>query len=95
MLPVTMEEAYLSDPSQFEHFVPSRADVMFDCVRVTWIAMIVSILFFDANMGLALCTGFVAGMAYLLMLRVLYKQHLEAMRSYAESQRTTRMIIRI
>ena len=95
VLPMTMEEAYLSDPSQLEHFVPSRADVMFDCVRVTWIAMIVSILFFDANMGLALCTGFVAGMAYLLMLRVLYKQHMEAMRAYAESQRTTRMIIRI
>jgi hypothetical protein len=95
VLPVTMEDAYLSDPSQFEHFVPSRADLMFDCVRVTWIAMIVSILFFDANMGLALCTGAVAGMAYLLMLRVLYRQHLEAMRSYAESQRTTRMIIRI
>ena len=93
--PETMEDAYLSDPSQFEHFVPSRADVMFDCVRVTWIAMIVSILFFDANMGLALCTGFVAGMAYLLMLRVLYKQHFEAMRAYAEAQRTTRMIIRI
>ena len=95
VLPMTIEEAYLSDPSQFEQFVPSRADVVFDCMRVTWIAMIVSILFFDANMGLALVTGFVAGMAYLLMLRILYKQHFEAMRAYAEAQRTTRMIIRI
>lgn len=85
-LPVTIEDAYLADPSQFEHFVPSRADIIFDCVRVTWIAMIVSILFFDASMGVALWTGMVAGAAYIVMLRLLYKQHFEALRAYAEAQ---------
>lgn len=28
---------------------PSHADLVFDCVRVTWVAMIVSILFFDVR----------------------------------------------
>ena len=86
-VPVMIEESYVSDPEQF---LPSRADLMFDCVRVTWIAMIVSILFFDANMGLALFTGLVAGMAYLLMLRLLYKQHFEALQAYAEQARQQR-----
>ena len=86
---------------QFEQFVPSRADLAFDCVRVMWIAMIVSILFFDADMSLALITGMVAGIAYLTMLRVLYKQHYQALRAYAEAQRDAsaaafpRMVIRI
>ncbi|WPT17737.1 hypothetical protein PSENEW3_00005739 [Picochlorum sp. SENEW3] len=83
---VTIEEVYLNDPSQFQQFAPSRADIIFDCVRVTWIAMIVSILFFDASIGAALWTGLVAGAAYILMLRLLYKQHFEAMRAYAEQQ---------
>lgn len=30
---------------------PSHADLVFDCVRVTWVAMIVSILFFDVRLG--------------------------------------------
>jgi hypothetical protein len=81
---MTIEEVYFSDPSQFQQFVPSRADVVFDCVRVTWIAMIISILFFDASIGAALWTGLIAGMAYIIMLRLLYKQHFEAMRAYAE-----------
>lgn len=83
---MTIEEVYLNDPSQFQQFAPSRADIIFDCVRVTWIAMIVSILFFDASIGAALWTGLVAGAAYILMLRLLYKQHFEAMRAYAEQQ---------
>ena len=81
---MTIEEVYFSDPSQFQQFVPSRADVVFDCVRVTWIAMIISILFFDASIGAALWTGLVSGIAYIIMLRLLYKQHFEAMRAYAE-----------
>lgn len=81
---ITIEEAYFNDPSHFQQFVPSRADLVFDCIRVTWIAMIISILFFDASIEVALWTGLVAGAAYILMLRLLYKQHFEAMRAYAE-----------
>lgn len=81
---ITIEEAYFSDPSQFQQFAPSRADIVFDCIRVTWIAMIISILFFNANIEVALWTGLVAGAAYIVMLRLLYKQHFEAMRAYAE-----------
>lgn len=81
---ITIEEAYFNDPSQFQQFAPSRADIVFDCIRVTWIAMIISILFFNANIEVALWTGLVAGAAYIVMLRLLYKQHFEAMRAYAE-----------
>jgi hypothetical protein len=83
---MTIQEAYMADPAQFEQFVPSRADIMFDCVRVTWIAMIISILFFNASMGIALWTGMVSGLAYIVMLRLLYKHHFEALRVYAEAQ---------
>lgn len=81
---ITIQEAYFNDPSQFQQFAPSRADIVFDCIRVTWIAMIISILFFNANIEVALWTGLVAGAAYIVMLRLLYKQHFEAMRAYAE-----------
>jgi len=81
---ITIEEAYFNDPSQFQQFVPSRADIVFDCIRVTWIAMIISILFFNANIEVALWTGLVAGAAYIFMLRLLYKQHFEAMQAYAQ-----------
>lgn len=83
-LGITIEEAYFSDPSQFQQFVPSRADIVFDCIRVTWIAMIISILFFNANIEVALWTGLVAGAAYIVMLRLLYKQHFEALQAYAQ-----------
>jgi hypothetical protein len=67
-------------------FSPSQADVMFDCVRVCWVAMIVSILFFEASLGAALWTGLIAGLAYSMMVRVMYRQHFAAMRAYAEQQ---------
>lgn len=84
-----LEEVYISDPSQFQ-FAPSTADLVFDCIRVTWVAMIISILFFDASLGAALWTGLVSGMAYIVMLRVMYRQHFEAMRAYAEQHAAAR-----
>lgn len=73
------------DPSAFANFAPSTADLMFDCVRVCWVAMIVSILFFEASLASALWTGVVAGLAYALLIRVLYRQHFRAMQAYAEA----------
>ena len=83
------EEIYVTDASNFA-FAPSTADLVFDCIRVTWVAMIISILFFDASLGAALWTGFVAGFAYIIMLRVIYRHHFEAMRAYAEQHAAAR-----
>lgn len=79
------EDIY-SEQMAFASFAPSTADLVFDCIRVTWVAMIVSILFFDASLSSALWTGLVAGLAYAAMVRVMYRQHFEAMRAYAEQQ---------
>lgn len=85
----TVTDVY-GDPASFASFAPSTADLVFDCIRVTWVAMIVSILFFEASLGSALWTGLVAGMAYSLMVRVMYRQHFEAMRAYAEQHAAAR-----
>ena len=77
-----------SEQMAFATFAPSTADLVFDCIRVTWVAMIVSILFFEASLGSALWTGVVAGGAYAVMVRIMYRQHFEAMRAYAEQQNT-------
>lgn len=79
------EDIY-SEQMAFASFAPSTADLVFDCIRVTWVAMIVSILFFEASLSSALWTGLVAGLAYAGMVRVMYRQHFEAMRAFAEQQ---------
>ena len=82
----TSEELYLNEQMALSAFAPSTADMVFDCIRVTWVAMIVSILFFEATLGSALFTGIVAGFAYAVMVRLMYRHHFEAMRAYAEQQ---------
>lgn len=79
---VLPEDMY-NDQMAFATFAPSAADLIFDCIRVTWVAMIVSILFFEASLGSALSTGMFAGAAYAVMVRIMYRQHFEAMRAYA------------
>ena len=79
-----MEDIFISHHGFDAHVIPTSADIVFDCVRVVWVAMIISLLFFDAGFGAALWTGIVAGFAYIIMLRVMYRQHFEAMRAYAE-----------
>lgn len=79
---------HLVDDSFAAHMVdlaPSHADLVFDCVRVTWVAMIVSILFFDMNLASALWTGLVAGLAYSFMVRLMYRQHFAAMQRLADA----------
>ncbi|KAL6779656.1 hypothetical protein ACKKBG_A13190 [Auxenochlorella protothecoides x Auxenochlorella symbiontica] len=78
-----MEDVYSSQ--QMVELAPSHADLVFDCVRVTWVAMIVSILFFDMNLASALWTGLVAGLAYSFMVRLMYRQHFAAMQRLAEA----------
>lgn len=88
------EEAYnaaaaaaAADQPSFPSFgPPSTADLVFDCIRVTWVAMIVSILFFEASLASALWTGLIAGIAYSMMVRVMYRQHFEAVLAYREQQ---------
>ena len=78
--------ATVEEELAYANFAPSTADLVFDCIRVTWVAMIISILFFEASLGSALWTGAVAGFAYSVMVRIMYRQHFEAMRAYAEQQ---------
>lgn len=41
--------------------------------------------------GVALWTGLIAGLAYSMMVRLLYRQHFAAMHAYAEQQAALRM----
>ncbi|GAB4819187.1 hypothetical protein N2152v2_006233 [Parachlorella kessleri] len=81
------EEQFLpGDHAALMELTPSYADLVFDCIRVCWVAMIVSILFFEMNLGAALWTGLVAGLAYSFMVRLMYRQHYAAMQRMAEQQ---------
>ncbi|KAL4452071.1 hypothetical protein ABPG75_007733 [Micractinium tetrahymenae] len=85
-----LDEAYFNDPSHIHDFMPSSQDLVFDCIRVCWVAMIVSILFFEMSLGAALWTGMLAGLAYSVMVRLMYRQHFFAMRRLAEQQAAAR-----
>lgn len=79
-----------ADPNHIHDFMPSSQDLVFDCIRVCWVAMIVSILFFEMSLGAALWTGMLAGLAYSIMVRLMYRQHFFAMRRLAEQQAAAR-----
>ncbi|KAL4437518.1 hypothetical protein ABPG77_003499 [Micractinium sp. CCAP 211/92] len=85
-----LDEAYFNDPNHIHDFMPSSQDLVFDCIRVCWVAMIVSILFFEMSLGAALWTGMLAGLAYSIMVRLMYRQHFFAMRRLAEQQAAAR-----
>ena len=42
--------------------MPQAADLVFDCIRVTWVSMIVCILFFSMDLSTSLWTGILVGM---------------------------------
>jgi hypothetical protein len=58
--------------------VPGNADMLFDCIRVTWVFMIICILFFEMNLSTALWSGIIAGIGYTLFVRAMYRQQLQA-----------------
>lgn len=45
-------------------------------VQVTWVAMIICILFFEMNLANALWTGLIVGLAYTLFVRAMYRHQL-------------------
>ena len=50
-----------------------------DCcvvLQVTWVAMIICILFFEMNLATALWTGLIVGIAYTMFARAMYRQQL-------------------
>lgn len=65
---------------------PSPADVVFDTIRVAWLGMIISILFFGLPLGAAMWTGLAAALMYSLAMRVMYRRHFQVMRALAEQQ---------
>lgn len=69
---------------------PNHTDLVFDMFRVTWVAMIVSVLFFEMDLGAALWTGLLAGLAYSFMVRLMYRQHFAAMQRMAAEQHLAR-----
>lgn len=56
--------------------MPGNADLVFDCIRVTWVAMIVCILFFSMDLSTALWTGIIVGMGYTMFVRAMYSQQI-------------------
>ncbi|KAK9815160.1 hypothetical protein WJX73_009205 [Symbiochloris irregularis] len=67
-----MHGAYMSDQ------IPGSADIIFDCIRVTWVAMIICILFFEMPLAMALWTGLIVGLAYTGFARAMYRTQLAA-----------------
>ena len=59
--------------------MPSNSDIVFDCIRVTWVAMIICILFFEMNLASALWTGIITGLAYTLFVRAMYQSQLDVL----------------
>lgn len=47
-------------------------------VQVTWVAMIICILFFEMNLAMALWTGLIVGLAYTGFARAMYRTQLAA-----------------
>mmetsp|Transcript_3980 Transcript_3980/g.11563 ORF Transcript_3980/g.11563 Transcript_3980/m.11563 type:complete len:399 (+) Transcript_3980:162-1358(+) len=58
--------------------VPGHADMLFDCIRVTWVFMIICILFFEMNITTALWSGIFAGLGYTLFVRAMIRNQLAA-----------------
>lgn len=46
---------------------PAVADYIFDCIRVTWVVLIVCILFFELSVSRAFLTGILIGSAYVAL----------------------------
>ena len=59
--------------------MPSNSDIVFDCIRVTWVAMIICILFFEMSLASALWTGIITGLAYTLFVRAMYQSQLDVL----------------
>ena len=47
-------------------------------MQVTWVAMIICILFFEMNLAMALWTGLIVGLAYTGFARAMYRTQLAA-----------------
>eukprot|EP00884_Botryococcus_braunii_P006267 jgi/Botrbrau1/15641/Bobra.4_1s0026.1 len=67
--------------------VPGSADVVFDLIRVTWVAMIICILFLEMSLPMSLWTGLIVGIAYTLFVKLMYRSQMAALqREYAREQ---------
>lgn len=53
-------------------------------MQVTWVAMIICILFLEMNLAMSLWTGLIVGVAYTLFVRLMYRSQVAALhREYA------------
>ena len=56
----------------FDEEPPGFADYVFDCIRVTWVTMIICILFLELNVTRSFVVGAVVGVLYTVVARGLY-----------------------
>ncbi len=64
---------------------PTSVDMVFDCIRVMWVAMIVCILFFEMNLSNALWTGVVIGLSYTVFIRLMWRSQLALAQAHLAS----------
>eukprot|EP01025_Chloroclados_australasicus_P019325 TRINITY_DN2053_c0_g1_i1.p2 TRINITY_DN2053_c0_g1~~TRINITY_DN2053_c0_g1_i1.p2 ORF type:complete len:395 (-),score=57.06 TRINITY_DN2053_c0_g1_i1:639-1823(-) len=55
---------------------PGPADYIFDCIRVSWVAMIICILFLNFDLSKAFLSGVVVGLVYMLFCKAINSLHL-------------------
>lgn len=54
---------------------PSATDYVFDCIRVTWVTMIICILFFEFSVAKSFLAGAIVGVVYTVFSKAMYSTH--------------------
>ncbi|KAK9821295.1 hypothetical protein WJX81_003053 [Elliptochloris bilobata] len=73
------DRAHNAGPLFLGEQMPGSADIVFDCIRITWIATIVAVLFLNLNLPTALVAGLIVGVGYTLFARAMYRQQIAAL----------------
>eukprot|EP01026_Neomeris_dumetosa_P008920 TRINITY_DN1291_c0_g1_i4.p2 TRINITY_DN1291_c0_g1~~TRINITY_DN1291_c0_g1_i4.p2 ORF type:complete len:354 (-),score=46.72 TRINITY_DN1291_c0_g1_i4:740-1801(-) len=63
---------------------PGPADYIFDCIRVSWVAMIICILFLNFTLSKAFLSGVIVGLVYMLFCKVISALHFNPFRVNSE-----------
>lgn len=72
---------------------PTSVDMVFDCIRVMWVAMIVCILFFEMNLSNALWTGVIIGLSYTVFIRLMWRSQLALAQAHLASAQPTLVMV--
>lgn len=72
---------------------PTSVDMVFDCIRVMWVAMIVCILFFEMNLSNALWTGVIVGLGYNVFARLMWRSQLAMAQAHLTNAHPTLVMV--